>query len=187
MSTESSLVEMFVTGIGLDTDKMDTPVMILENHNKMYRLPIWIGRAEAEAISRYLNDTQTTRPMTQDLIVDAIHILGGDVQAIEIQSFSDGIFIARIEIEDSEGDIQYLDCRPSDAVAISLITETTIHVSQDILNELCAPLANINGIEIPLKVHTYSYNPTILKTNMPEEDEEFSKFIQNIKPSDFKL
>lgn len=79
------MIEMFVTGVALDI-RTNIPLVILNDAEKNYTLPIWIGQAEAQAIARGLSQVETERPMTHDLTVELIDSLEASIDCIEINS-----------------------------------------------------------------------------------------------------
>lgn len=182
----SKMIEMFVTGVVIDTNT-NIPAVILENHNHMYKLPISIGQSESQAIARALVDKDMDRPMTHDLLMNIMDLLGGEVESVEITSYCDSIFIARVEVIQDLEEPWYVDSRPSDAIVLALKTNSPIYVAQEVLNETCAPILILGDKKLPLKV--VNITPVTLKLfkDNIEPDEEFNNFIKDVKPSDFKL
>ena len=129
--------EMHIAGLALDPFT-NAPIVILKGNEEPEDgeeriLPIWIGEAEASAIAMRLMGVDTPRPMTHDLLKQAIELLGGTVERIEVCDLQDNTFYARIEI--AVGDETYvLDSRPSDAIALALRCEAAILVAQSVLD-----------------------------------------------------
>src|SRR5271157_1879221 len=61
------LKEMKVAGITVDPFT-NTPIVILKDLEEKDDLPIWIGLLEASSIATALENIQTPRPMTHDLL-----------------------------------------------------------------------------------------------------------------------
>src|SRR5699024_1164077 len=83
------------------------------------RLPIIIGTFEAQAIALELEHIKPPRPMTHDLLRNAIEVLGADVEEVFINDLSEGTFFARIFYHKNGEHIEQ-DARPSDAIALAV-------------------------------------------------------------------
>jgi uncharacterized protein len=102
------------------------------------RLPIIIGAFEAQAIALELEKIQPPRPMTHDLLRDALEAVGAEVLDIIIDELREGTFFAKIRFI-HDGDEGQLDARPSDAVALAVRVEAPIFVSPSVLDEAGIP------------------------------------------------
>jgi len=111
-------VRVRVEGLALDDDA-ETPVVILVEEGGERRLPIWIGMAEAHSIAAELNEQEPPRPNSHDLAKRLIEGLEGVVRRIVVTELRDGVYYARIDLE-QRGKIIPVDARPSDAIAIGL-------------------------------------------------------------------
>lgn len=169
------MMEMFVTGVALDV-RTNIPLVILNDNERKYTLPIWIGQAEAQAIARGLTGAETERPMTHDLMVDLIDSLEAEVDSIEINSYEESTFFASIIITDKSGNNLAIDARPSDAISIALRLEASIFVSEKILEEVCGELQALHDSEDKIE-----------PIADPEARKEFKEFLKNVKASDFSL
>lgn len=158
------MIEMQVMGIAIDT-RTGSPIVVLNDLEKRRALPIWIGQAEASAIIRQLESIQTMRPMTHDLICHILEISSFTVEKIEINDFNDTTYYATIIIKDKSGKIQEIDSRPSDAITVALKTKAPIFVTPDVFVD-----GSISTDE----------------ERDEQENIEFKKFLNEVKPSDFK-
>ena len=69
----------------------NTPIVLLqETVGDARMLPIFIGQAEATAIALALEDVDTPRPMTHDLIRDALNLVDSQVDFSDFESNGDG-------------------------------------------------------------------------------------------------
>ncbi|GFK93171.1 hypothetical protein NNJEOMEG_01002 [Fundidesulfovibrio magnetotacticus] len=128
------MMEMKVFGLALDEDTQ-APVLILKDPADTTTVPIWIGAMEAMAISLTLNDVKLPRPMTHDLLLAAIHLMGGSVRAVSVTELRDGTFYAIITV-DQGGKTLEIDARPSDAVALALRAGCPILVDPGVVEAL---------------------------------------------------
>jgi len=128
-------------------------------------LPIWIGSAEASAIIRKIENLSVTRPMTHDLIINLIEKTGYKLDKIEINDVEKDTYYATLFLTDNDGKTVEIDSRPSDAIAVAIRVDAPIFVTANVIS---------NG-----SVSTDSAKDE-------EEAQEFKKFVQSIKPSDFE-
>ena len=97
-------------------------------------LPICIGLPEASAIYTKIEGKDSPRPMTHDLLAQAIEALGGRVSAVVVHSLEKVVFHGRIDVE-TDGGVVELDSRPSDAIALALRVEAPIYVAEAVMDE----------------------------------------------------
>ena len=97
-------------------------------------LPIWIGPLEAQNIAVALAGEKPPRPLTPDLLLSVMEMLGGKLKRIEITELKDGTYYARLVIE-SRGIEYEIDSRPSDAMALAVRTGAEILVDENVLEE----------------------------------------------------
>ena len=95
-------------------------------------LDIQIGQSEAFAIASALEGQQWQRPMTHDLLGGVIAALGGTLQRMLITEHRESVYFAVIELTDRDGSLVALSARPSDAIAIALLLNAPILVSESL-------------------------------------------------------
>lgn len=158
------MIEMKVMGIALDT-RTGSPIVVLHDKDNRKALPIWIGSAEASAIIRKIENLSVTRPMTHDLIINIIDKAGYHLDKIEINDVEKDTYYATLFLTNDKGEVMEIDSRPSDAIAVAIRVDAPIFVTANVIS---------NG-----SVSTDSAKDE-------EEAQEFKKFVQSIKPSDFE-
>lgn len=128
------LVQMQLTRI-IISDIADQYVVYLTEVEGSRSFPILIGLFEATSIDRRVKEDMPPRPLTHDLLKNAIEELGGDVQDIVINNLQDHTYYAVIRIR-HEGELIELDSRPSDAIALSVHYQPPlpIYVEESILD-----------------------------------------------------
>ena len=97
--------------------------VILEEIDGNRSLPVLVGSYEAQSIAMAMEVVETTRPLTQDLIVNIIN------------KIEDGVYYSRIDIESKDFGLRHIDSRPSDALAIALRMHAPILVAKEVMNE----------------------------------------------------
>jgi bifunctional DNase/RNase len=109
-------------------------VVILREKDSDRYLPIWIGPAEADAIAVRLQDVQVARPLTHDLLRDAIGQLGASVEYVVVNDLSNDTFFARIMLQ-VDGRSVEIDSRPSDAIALAVRAQVPIFADESVLEK----------------------------------------------------
>lgn len=162
------MIEMFVSTIALD-GRNGHPIVILNDSTKRRALPIWIGVFEANAITRALENAKPERPMTHDLLLNIIGNLGYKVKRVEINELNSNTYYATIMLQVNDAAnkdvVKTIDSRPSDAIALALRAKAPIFVSAQVVADGTIPV-DFEKDEA--------------------EKEEFKKFIDGLKASDFK-
>ncbi|HEY4755688.1 MAG TPA: bifunctional nuclease domain-containing protein [Ignavibacteriaceae bacterium] len=106
--------------------------ILLKEIEGVRRLPIIIGAFEAQAIALEIEGIKPPRPLTHDLLKQIIDNLGGSVIEIIINELRENTFYAKIVL-DVSGLTNEIDARPSDAIALSVRTQTPIYVAETVL------------------------------------------------------
>jgi len=109
-------------------------VIVLNEVDGDRSLPIVIGLFEATSIDRRVKGIPTPRPLTYDLLVNAIEGLGGEIKDIRISELKSHTYYAKLRIQ-QEGEIVEIDCRPSDGVAIAVTARVPIYVDESVLGD----------------------------------------------------
>ncbi|UCH35443.1 MAG: bifunctional nuclease family protein [Armatimonadota bacterium] len=127
------LVELKVQGVAVDHNQ--SPVVVLKDVSGDHQVEIWIGPAEAVAISMELEQRQPPRPMTHDLIRNIFNELSVKVARLIITDVQDNTYFARLMLV-VNSDEKDIDCRPSDGIAIALRTEAPIFMPGELLSRI---------------------------------------------------
>ncbi len=109
--------------------------VVLESLDDSILVPLPVGPFEAEAIFNVLSAMQYPRPMTYDFLSNILKQLGDvEVERMLIDSFNDGIFTAKLELNHS-GKLVVIDCRPSDGIALSLRMNYPIYIDDYVVQQ----------------------------------------------------
>ena len=125
------MIEMTIDSIRVSLMNYQHVVILREKGSDRY-LPIWIGPAEADAISMKLQNVDTTRPMTHDLLDSVIHTLGAKVNFIVVNDLRNDTFYAKITLSTNGKQIE-VDSRPSDAISLAIRAHVPIYVSPSVV------------------------------------------------------
>jgi uncharacterized protein len=99
--------------------------------------PILIGIFEATSIDRRVKGFEAPRPLTHDLLVNSVELLGGEFQDVVINELKDHTYFAQLRVR-QEGELVEIDARPSDAIAVAVSCDPPlpIYVSEDVLTDI---------------------------------------------------
>src|ERR1700730_16580236 len=158
----NTMRQMKVDKLGIDLLTHD-PVVILKDMDGKRYLPILIGPFEATAIALALEGQPVPRPLSHDLMKSILDGLNAKLTKIVIHDIKDSTFYAKLVVE-SGGEDQEIDARPSDCIALALRTNAPIYVTD----------------KIALEESVYD------KKAEEEDMQRFRKYIDNLKPGDFK-
>lgn len=153
----SNMREVDVVGIRFEEPEY-APVLILHEKEGGRYVPIWIGAAEAAAISLQQQGVRPGRPLTHDLVATLLDTFSHPLDRVEIVGVAEGTFFAELVIGETR-----VSARPSDAVAVALRTSSPVMVSREVLDEVGISLAGQGD----------------------EEVEAFREFLDNVSPDDF--
>ncbi len=118
---------------GLMVDPItNMPIIVLREVDGQRVLPIWVGVFEANAIALQVENVQTPRPMTHDLLRSVIDELGARVERIVVCELKENTFYAMLHVRSTSGE-HSIDARPSDAIALALRTGSRIFVEDSVI------------------------------------------------------
>jgi len=126
------MIEMNIKGLMVDPIT-NMPIIILRDPEGQKVLPIWVGVFEANAIALQIENIQTPRPMTHDLLRNVIQDLRAAVEKIVVCDLKDNTFYAMIHLQTPAGPVA-IDARPSDAIALALRTHAPILVDEKVID-----------------------------------------------------
>jgi hypothetical protein len=127
------LIEMSIKGLMVDP-VTNMPIVLLRDADNQRVLPIWVGPVEANAIALQIENVAPPRPMTHDLLRNLFVELGATLSRVVIADLRDNTFYAYLELRRAEG-VQFIDARPSDALALAIRTKAPVFVDQRVLEQ----------------------------------------------------
>ena len=90
-------IEMTIKGLMIDPIT-NMPIIILRDGKGSASCPIWVGVFEANAIALQIENVQTPRPMTHDLLKNVIEDLAAQVERIVVSELKENTFYAVIHL-----------------------------------------------------------------------------------------
>ena len=154
------LIEMTIKGLMVDPIT-NMPIVILRDEDGQRVLPIWLGIFEANAIAQQIENVETSRPMTHDLLRNVISDLKADVEEVVVSDLKGNTFYALINLR-VDGEVVAIDARPSDAIALALRVRAPILVDESVI-------ANAKTLE---------FSPD------EAEPERLAKWLESLDPDD---
>ena len=154
---------MELVGIELERPPNIPCLLLREADGERRILPIFIGSPEATAIAFALEEVETPRPMTHDLIKDLLDELGARIERVVVTELRDSTFYADI-IVTVAGAVHSVSARPSDAVALAVRYGAPVFAEEGVLDEA----GRTAGEGVP-----------------DEIVEQFKEFIDQVNPDDF--
>jgi bifunctional DNase/RNase len=140
------MIEVAIDSIRISLISQHRIVMLRELDGER-QMPIWIGPCEAEAITIELQDTEIARPMTHDLLKNVVEELSATISHILVNDLRDGVYYARLVL-DVAGELQEIDCRPSDAIAVAVRAKVPVFIAESVIDEVgVLPEPDISGRE----------------------------------------
>lgn len=97
-------------------------------------LTILIGSFEANAIALGLGGKTPIRPMTHDLMQNILELSDIKVLRAVVTEAKNDAYFAKLHLAISDRKFE-IDCRPSDAIALSVRTKAPIYVSESVMSE----------------------------------------------------
>lgn len=122
-------------------------VCVLSEVNGIRKLPIIVKPQDAQIIALRLESMKSPRPMTHDLIKSISDSFQLDCQEVQIYKVLEGIFYARILMNDGIDDA-HIESTAGDALSVALTFDSPIYVSEEVLSE-CGVMMDDKGYLVP--------------------------------------
>ncbi|MGH9069317.1 MAG: bifunctional nuclease family protein, partial [Acidimicrobiales bacterium] len=96
------------------------PTVYLRERDQPYReLSFPIGQPEGVALAMAWHQLDTPRPLTHELMIDALSRFGVSLAAVLIDGLEGRTYLAQLVL-DRQGDMVTVACRPSDALTLAM-------------------------------------------------------------------
>jgi bifunctional DNase/RNase len=108
------------------------PLVVLTDGDEALHLPIFIGLWEAISINSAKIKEVLPRPFTHDLFLELLEKFSISLRFLQIDSIENGVFYAQLVLSADHHE-EYIDCRPSDGIALALRGDVPIFVDETVL------------------------------------------------------
>ena len=157
-TTDEAAVPLTVLGVRVDLPTQNYALLLLTPSGDVV-VPVWVGVPEATAVALVLDGQRPPRPLTHDLLVDAVEALGARVEAAWLSHIRDDAVHARLELTGGRS----LDARASDAIAVALRAQAPVLAEPRLVAESGVPVAEAEADDL----------------------DTFRRFIDDVDPDDF--
>lgn len=125
-------VKCEVQGVFVAINNATTVPLVILTDGDDRILPVFIGIWEAVSINSAKIKEVLPRPFTHDLFIDLCAKFKITLRSLQIDSIDDGVYYAQLILV-SDHHEEYLDCRPSDGIALALRADIPIYVDESVL------------------------------------------------------
>ncbi|WP_148373131.1 bifunctional nuclease family protein [Bacteroides bouchesdurhonensis] len=134
-------IELQVINITNSQAQVGAFAMLLGEVNGERQLPVIIGPAEAQATALYLKGINPPRPLTHDLFMTSLTVMGASLLRVLIYKAKEGIFYSYIYLK-KDDEITRIDARTSDAIALAVRADCPILIYNSLLERECLHLSD---------------------------------------------
>lgn len=134
-------IELQVINITNSQAQVGAFAMLLGEVNGERQLPVIIGPAEAQATALYLKGITPPRPLTHDLFMTSLTVMGASLLRVLIYKAKEGIFYSYIYLK-KDDEITRIDARTSDAIALAVRADCPILIYNSLLERECLHLSD---------------------------------------------
>jgi bifunctional DNase/RNase len=130
----SSRIKLTIQGLISSKTQNNTYALVLGDESRKRRITVIIGHAEAESIALQLQNIKTPRPMTHDLLLNALSGFMIELVEANIHHFEKGIFYSELLLLNQEKTLT-VDARTSDAVALAIRASCPIFIDRELFEQ----------------------------------------------------
>ena len=116
-----------------DSSPPQTFLVVLKGEEDRF-VPISIGAPEGQYLVMAMQQVSFPRPLTHNLFQNLLEKVKGEVRRLVIHTLKEDIFHAYLLIQ-TEEDVFYLDCRPSDGMILATLMAIPIFMSPEVMEE----------------------------------------------------
>lgn len=120
-------------------------VVVLQDEAGKRALPVWIGAREGQVIAMGLKEFSAVRPLTLNFFVSLLQTLDAEVDEVRIETIKGSTYYAIVKTRCGNS-VNETDARPSDAIALAILTGSPIYVAEEVIER--------TGVNIPQAVGT---------------------------------
>ena len=129
-----------------DVTPPESLIVILKGEEGRF-VPISIGCPEGRYLVMAMQQVTFPRPLTHNLLHNLLEKVKGKVHQLVIHTLKDETFHAYLLIQ-TQDEVFYLDCRPSDGMILTTLMGTPIYMSPEVMEEAGKQLSVLNIEEL---------------------------------------
>lgn len=135
--------EVKILGLSYSQSQVGSYVCVLSEERGHRKLPIIVKPQDAQTIALKIEGMKPPRPMTHDIIKNISNSFQLDCQEVYIFQVLEGIFYAKIRMDNGIDDAE-IETTAGDAIALSLIFDCPLYVSEEVLS-MCGLVMDEDG------------------------------------------
>ena len=135
--------EVKILGLSYSQSQVGSYVCVLSEERGHRKLPIIVKPQDAQTIALRIENMNSPRPMTHDIIKNISDSFQLDCQEVYIFQVLEGIFYAKIRMDNGVDDAE-IETTAGDAIALSLVFDCPLYVSEEVLS-MCALITDEDG------------------------------------------
>lgn len=136
-------------------------------------LPVLVGPLEAQAIIVSLFRSKVPHPGIYDLYLNTLKQFDGHLIEVDIYRISSGIFYSHLYME-RDGNVSYINCRTSDALALAVRSSIPIYIEEDLLERNCVRLQPDGAYSLPISTASTKVLKEAMEQAIATENYEFA-------------
>lgn len=141
--------EVTVLGLSYAQSQVGSYVCVLGETNGLRKLPIIIKSQDAQTIALRVEQINSPRPLTHDLMKSLSDAFMLDCQEVQIYKVLEGIFYSKLIFNNGIDDAE-IETTAGDAIALSLVFDCPLYVEEEVL-ESCGIYTDDEGNLVPDK------------------------------------
>ncbi len=169
-------------------------IIVLQDEAGRRALPIWVGPFEGQSIAMGLGEFSAPRPMTFNLFASLLQAINARVEEVRVEMLKGDTFYAIVKIRCGKT-MSEVDARPSDALALAVLTGSPIFVAEDVLEGAGADIPQVakasparNGVESILREIKETHNQMqASQHSRPLTQEEIAKVKEELIATVFSI
>jgi len=142
-------IKLEIIGLTAGHSQKNSYTLILGESDGHLKLPVVIGTYEAQSIALVIEDIKPQRPLTHDLMFDALNNYGITITEVVIDKLLEGVFYAKL-ITSKDGELHEIDSRTSDAIAMALRANCPIYTYSTIMEDAGVVYEKSEDTEVPI-------------------------------------
>jgi RNA polymerase sigma factor (sigma-70 family) len=140
---EAKMIEMIVHDViarvriqtGQPATDSSHRIILLKEQNKERILPIWVGGWEGDVIACQLAEKSFPRPVTFEFMARLLEAAQMVVERVAVTRLDGQVYYATLWARATDGKVQEIDARPSDAIALALQVKAPIFADEGVLEK----------------------------------------------------